>query len=69
MKKTQLMHGFEKIETRDIAELKVTAHRYMHRQSGAELIHYACEDTNKVFSIGFKTIPENNTGCPHILEH
>jgi len=69
MKKTQLLHGFELLETREIAEIKTTAYRYLHVKSGAELIHYACDDHNKVFMIGFKTIPENNTGCPHILEH
>ncbi len=69
MKKTQTLHGFELLETRAIAELKITAHRYLHTRSKAELIHYECDDNNKVFMIGFKTIPENNTGCPHILEH
>ncbi|MDY0151584.1 MAG: insulinase family protein [Candidatus Cloacimonas sp.] len=69
MKKKNLLHGFELIESREIKEIKTTAHRYKHVQSGAELIHYACEDNNKVFNIGFKTVPEDNTGCPHILEH
>ena len=29
----------------------------------------ARDDTNNVFSIGFKTNPPDNTGVPHILEH
>jgi hypothetical protein len=69
MKKQTTKHGFELIESREIKEIKTTAHRYKHQKSGAELIHYACEDNNKVFMIAFKTIPEDNTGCPHILEH
>ncbi len=69
MKKQELIHGFSLLETREIKEIKTTAHRYLHKQSGAELIHYQCEDNNKVFNIGFKTVPEDNTGCPHILEH
>lgn len=69
MKNTSLRHGFELIETREIKEIKTIAYRYIHKQSGAELIHYACEDNNKVFQIGFKTVPEDDTGCPHILEH
>ena len=27
------------------------------------------DDTNKVFSIGFKTPPQDSTGVMHILEH
>jgi Zn-dependent M16 (insulinase) family peptidase len=69
MKKQELIHGFSLLETREIKEIKTIAHRYLHKQSGAELIHYQCDDNNKVFNIGFKTIPEDNTGCPHILEH
>ncbi len=69
MKKKEIIHGFTLLETREIKEIKITAHRYLHQHSGAELIHYQCDDTNKVFNIGFKTIPEDDTGCPHILEH
>ncbi|MDD4309795.1 MAG: insulinase family protein [Candidatus Cloacimonetes bacterium] len=69
MNESKLLHGFQHIESHEIKEIKATAHRYIHIKSGAELIHYACEDNNKVFQIGFKTIPEDNTGCPHILEH
>lgn len=29
----------------------------------------SCEDDNKVFSIGFRTPPQDSTGLPHILEH
>ncbi len=69
MKKKEIIHGFQLLEQREIEEITTTAFRYKHLKSGADLIHYACEDSNKVFMIGFKTIPEDNTGCPHILEH
>ncbi len=69
MKKSELKHGFELLESREIKEIKTTAHRYLHKKSGADLIYYECEDNNKVFMIAFKTIPEDDTGCPHILEH
>ncbi|PKN72711.1 MAG: peptidase M16 [Candidatus Cloacimonetes bacterium HGW-Cloacimonetes-3] len=69
MKKHETKHGFELIESREIKEIKTIAHRYKHLKSGAELIHYACEDNNKAFMVAFKTIPEDDTGCPHILEH
>ncbi len=69
MKKQAVRHGFALKEEREIREIKATANLYEHEKSGARLIHLACEDTNKVFCITFKTIPEDNTGCPHILEH
>ena len=69
MKQKKLLYGFQLIEKKEIKEIKVTAYRYQHLQSGAELMHYECDDDNKVFMIGFKTVPEDNTGCPHIMEH
>jgi len=69
MKKAKIVHGFELIESREIKEVKITAHRYHHQKSGAELMYLECEDSNKVFNIAFKTIPEDDSGCPHILEH
>lgn len=69
MKQKKLLYGFQLIDKKEIKEIKVTAYRYQHLQSGAELMHYECDDDNKVFMIGFKTVPEDNTGCPHIMEH
>ncbi|HNZ33258.1 MAG TPA: insulinase family protein [Candidatus Cloacimonas sp.] len=69
MKQKELIYGFQLIEKREIKEISTTAHLYKHIKSGAELIYYECDDDNKVFMIGFKTVPEDNTGCPHILEH
>ena len=69
MKKAQLAHGFELKESREIKEIKTVAHRYLHQKSGTELLFLECDDTNKVFNIAFKTIPEDDSGCPHILEH
>ncbi|HBF3623935.1 TPA: insulinase family protein, partial [Clostridioides difficile] len=40
-----------------------------HVRSGAKVFLLSNEDENKVFSIGFRTPPEDSTGLPHILEH
>ncbi|MCB5246643.1 MAG: insulinase family protein [Candidatus Cloacimonetes bacterium] len=69
MKKQAVKHGFAHIETREIPEIAATAHYYEHMKSGARLVHLASEDNNKVFCATFKTVPTDNTGCPHILEH
>ena len=37
--------------------------------SGAKLIFIKNADKNKVFSVTFKTLPENNKGVAHIMEH
>lgn len=38
-------------------------------KSGARLCYIETEDNNKVFSVSFKTPPDNDCGTPHILEH
>ncbi|MBR2408454.1 MAG: insulinase family protein [Lachnospiraceae bacterium] len=40
-----------------------------HKKSGAKVAVISCEDNNKVFSVGFRTPPEDSTGVAHILEH
>ncbi len=40
-----------------------------HKKTGARVTLVANDDTNKVFSIGFKTPPKNSTGVAHIIEH
>lgn len=42
---------------------------YEHTKTGAKIVYIKNKDKNKVFSIAFKTIPKNNTGVFHILEH
>jgi Zn-dependent M16 (insulinase) family peptidase len=62
-------HGFILKRSQEIAEIKATAYLYEHEKSGAELMHLPCDDNNKVFCITFMTLPQDSTGCPHILEH
>ncbi len=45
------------------------AYYYIHDVTGAELIHFDCDDKNKVFAVGFNTIPDDDTGVAHIVEH
>lgn len=41
----------------------------LHKKTGARIALIANDDTNKVFSIGFRTPPANSTGVAHIIEH
>lgn len=40
-----------------------------HKKSGARIAILSNNDDNKVFYIGFRTPPKDETGVPHIIEH
>ncbi|KAF1920130.1 Metalloenzyme, LuxS/M16 peptidase-like protein [Ampelomyces quisqualis] len=63
------LHGFTLQRVKQVPELELTALHLRHDKTGAEYLHIARDDTNNVFSIGFKTNPPDATGVPHILEH
>lgn len=62
-------HGFIFTEKKHIDEINADIYIGKHVKSGARLMYVAADDDNKVFSISFKTVPENDTGVMHILEH
>ena len=62
-------HGFELIESRDIPEINSRVRLFRHKKTGARLISVENDDENKVFGVGFRTPPRDNTGVAHILEH
>ena len=64
-----IYHGFRLIEQRFIRELNADCLHFEHDKSGARLLKIISDDTNKTFSIGFKTFPESDNGAPHIMEH
>ena len=57
------------IKEKNIEELHSKASLLKHKKSGARVLLLANEDDNKVFQIGFRTPPTDDTGVPHILEH
>lgn len=53
-----------------VKEYGVTSLRYTHKKTGADIISIiAPEDTNKVFSINFRTPASDSTGIAHVMEH
>ncbi|MFZ4520814.1 MAG: insulinase family protein [Bacteroidales bacterium] len=62
-------HGFRLAEQRFVRELNADCLHFIHEASGAGLLKIINDDTNKTFSIGFKTFPESDNGAPHIMEH
>ncbi|KAF2499504.1 hypothetical protein BU16DRAFT_454597 [Lophium mytilinum] len=63
------LHGFTLKRVKQVPELELTAFQLQHDKTGADYLHIARDDSNNVFSIGFKTNPPDDTGVPHILEH
>lgn len=61
--------GFEFTEEREIKDINCTGRIFVHKKSGARLVHLDTDDDNMVFSITFRTPPIDSTGLPHILEH
>ena len=64
-----VLHGFEQTRQRRIDELDAVLHEYIHTASGARLCWLEREDENKSFCAAFRTLPFDDTGVFHILEH
>lgn len=60
---------YELLQEKEIKDLNSTGLLLKHKKSGARVVVLANDDENKVFSIGFKTPPYNDTGLQHIIEH
>lgn len=67
--KKESFPGYTLIEKRFVKEVNADCYLLEHNKSGARIFKIAADDPNKTFSIGFKTLPENDCGTPHILEH
>ena len=61
--------GFVVERIRESKELGGRLVEMRHTGCGAELLWMDNGDSNKLFSVGFKTLPEDHTGVFHILEH
>ena len=69
LKLNTVMHGFLLKDKEVISDIHGKGYLFEHLKSGARLIYIKAKDDNKVFSISFKTPPEDDCGTPHILEH
>lgn len=69
IKKMEQLDAYEIIESREIKDLNSYGYLCRHKKTGARIMMLSNEDDNKVFSIGFRTPPNDSTGVAHILEH
>ena len=63
------MSKYQFIKQAYIEEVQSNVKLLKHIKSGARILLLENSDNNKVFTIGFRTPPTNDTGVPHILEH
>ena len=61
--------GFTVTRVEALPEISGQAYLMRHDATGARALWLACADTNRSFSIAFKTPPVDDTGVFHILEH
>ncbi|MCD8397955.1 MAG: insulinase family protein [Lachnospiraceae bacterium] len=65
----ELLPQYELLQHEWIGDVHSDGYLLRHKKSGARVLVLQNDDENKVFDIAFKTLPTNNTGVPHIMEH
>lgn len=63
------MAAFRLISRENIKEIDGALAIYEHEKTGAKLVHIDNADAQKLFMIGFRTMPEDDSGVAHIMEH
>lgn len=61
--------GFVVTKSIVIPELQCHLTELKHEQSGALVVHIANDDTENLFNLSFRTLPDSSNGVAHILEH
>lgn len=61
--------GYKVTRQEPLEHLSGTYYEFVHDATGARHIHVAVPDDNKSFGIVFPTVPKDNAGVAHILEH
>lgn len=61
--------AYELLKKEKLQGIRSDGYLLRHKKSGARVLLIENDDDNKVFSIGFRTPPDDSTGVPHIMEH
>ncbi len=64
-----LINGFRVLRDGEVPRLAAHYWKLCHEATGATLYYTDRDDGQMVFSVGFRTLPEDDTGVFHILEH
>jgi Zn-dependent M16 (insulinase) family peptidase len=65
----QDLHGFELVSQKKFSNLGSCVYIYKHMKTGARLMYVKNDDTQRVFSISFRTPAVDDKGVNHIIEH
>ena len=63
------LNGFRLKNASEVEEIGAKTYELEHVKTGARLFYVDTADDNKVFYIGFRTPPKDDTGVAHIIEH
>ena len=61
--------GFLLVKKEHVAANGAELYTLRHQKTGAELLYFDRADENRTFAVSFKTLPQDDTGVFHILEH
>ncbi len=61
--------AFELLRHQSIESLNIQVEEYRHKHTGATHLHLAADNTENVFLVALRTVPQDSTGVAHILEH
>jgi len=69
MKQGTIFHGFVVEQSTEIEEMSVICYILRHEKTDSRYFHISNADSENTFSVAFKTVPFDDTGVAHILEH
>lgn len=61
--------AFELVKQEQIESLNIQIEEYRHLKTGAQHIHLSSDNSENVFLVALRTVPQDSTGVAHILEH
>ena len=61
--------AFSWVRSQHIESLNISVEEYRHNKTGAVHYHIASSQPENVFLVAFRTVPMDDTGVAHILEH
>jgi Zn-dependent M16 (insulinase) family peptidase len=61
--------AFDLLRSEHIDSLSLDVQQFQHRETGAMHYHLAADNTENVFLVALRTVPQDSTGVAHILEH
>lgn len=61
--------AFEAVRQQRVESLNMDVQEFRHRETGAVHYHLSAQNSENVFLVALRTVPEDSTGVAHILEH